>query len=109
MQLKFESNSDPRKKFHMLNRSAPLISCSFRSCSCSCSCACSCSDFRLRKARKYAEQLYSVCGESDKVDARTKLETQAYHAWLAGIALGVVESLSHGGHGVLEPWGSWSP
>ena len=50
MQLKFESNSDPRKKFHMLNR--------------------------LRKARKYAEQLNAVCAESDKVDARTKLETQ---------------------------------
>ena len=58
MQLKFESNSDPRKKFHMLNR--------------------------LRKARKYAEQLNAVCAESDKVDARTKLETQAYHCWITG-------------------------
>ena len=58
MQLKFESNSDPRKKFHMINR--------------------------LRKARKYAEQLESVCADSDKVDARTKLETQAYSCWLGG-------------------------
>jgi len=58
MQLKFESNSDPRKKFHMINR--------------------------LRKTRKYAAQLDGVCSESDKVDARTKLETQAYHYWLTG-------------------------
>jgi len=58
MQLKFESNSDPRKKFHMINR--------------------------LRKARKYAEQLDSLCAESEKVDARTKLETKAYHCWLTG-------------------------
>lgn len=58
MQLKFESNSDPRKKFHMINR--------------------------LRKARKYAEQLDLLCANSDKVDARTKLETKAYHCWLTG-------------------------
>jgi len=58
MQLKFESNSDPRKKFHMINR--------------------------LRKARKYAEQLDSLCAESEKVDARTKLESKAYHCWLTG-------------------------
>jgi len=58
MQLKFESNSDPRKKFHMINR--------------------------LRKARKYADQLENVCASSDKVDARTKLETQAYSCWLGG-------------------------
>lgn len=58
MQLKFESNSDPRKKFHMINR--------------------------LRKARKYAEKLDNLCANSDKVDARTKLETKAYHCWLTG-------------------------
>jgi len=58
MQLKFESNSDPRKKFHMVNR--------------------------LRKARKYAGQLADMCAESEKVDARTKLETQAYYCWLTG-------------------------
>jgi len=39
---------------------------------------------RLRKARKYAEQLENVCANSDKVDARTKLETQAYSCWLGG-------------------------
>ena len=59
MQLKFESNSDPRKKFHMINR--------------------------LRKARKYAEQLEVVSAACEKVDARTKLETKAYSSWLAGI------------------------
>jgi len=58
MQLKFESNSDPRKKFHMINR--------------------------LRKARKYGEKLDSLCANSEKVDARTKLETKAYHCWLTG-------------------------
>jgi len=58
MQLKFESNSDPRKKFHMMNR--------------------------LRKANKYSEQLDLICRNSDKVDARTKLETQAYHHWISG-------------------------
>ena len=59
MQLKFESNSDPRKKFHMINR--------------------------LRKARKYGEQLEAVSAGCEKVDARTKLETKAYSSWLAGI------------------------
>jgi len=62
MQLKFESNSDAlpdaRKRFHMMNR--------------------------LRKANKYSEQLHLICRDSDKVDARTKLETQAYHCWIAG-------------------------
>jgi len=58
MQLKFEANSDPRKKFHMVNR--------------------------LRKAAKHAEALSAVCGDSSKVDARTKLETAAYSAWIAG-------------------------
>ena len=41
MQLKFEANSDPRKKFHMVNR--------------------------LRKAAKHAEALSAVCGDSSKV------------------------------------------
>jgi len=39
---------------------------------------------RLRKARKYGEQLDSLCADSEKVDARTKLETKAYHCWLTG-------------------------
>jgi len=58
MQLKFEANAEPRKKFHMINR--------------------------LRKARKYAEQLDAICADSSLVDARTKLETKAYHCWLTG-------------------------
>ena len=58
MQLKFEANSDPRKKFHMVNR--------------------------LRKAAKHAETLSAVCRDSSKVDARTKLETAAYSAWMSG-------------------------
>merc|ERR1712012_1143525 len=58
MQLKFEANSDPRKKFHMVNR--------------------------LRKAAKHAEALSAVCVDSSKVDARTKLETAAYSAWMSG-------------------------
>jgi len=58
MQLKFEANAYPRKKYHMINR--------------------------LRKARKYAEMLDSLCANSDRVDARTKLETKAYANWLTG-------------------------
>lgn len=58
MQLKFEANADPRKKFHMINR--------------------------LRKAKKYADQLDALCAESARVDARTKLETKAYQCWLTG-------------------------
>jgi len=58
MQLKFEANAEPRKKYHMINR--------------------------LRKAKKYAEQLDTLCADSSKVDARTKLETKAYHCWLTG-------------------------
>jgi len=58
MQLKFESNAEPRKKFHMVNR--------------------------LRKAKKYADQLDAICADSSRVDARTKLETKAYQCWLTG-------------------------
>jgi len=58
MQLKFEANAEPRKKYHMINR--------------------------LRKAKKYADQLDALCAESGRVDARTKLETKAYDCWLTG-------------------------
>jgi len=58
MQLKFEANAEPRKKYHMINR--------------------------LRKAKKYADQLDALCAESNLVDARTKLETKAYSCWLTG-------------------------
>ena len=59
MQLKFEMNSEPRKKFHMINR--------------------------LRKAKVHADQLVDlVMAEESPVDAVTKLEVQAYAAWMAG-------------------------
>jgi len=50
MQLKFEMNTEPRKKYHMINR--------------------------LRKAAKYAVKLETLCNESAVVDARTKLESK---------------------------------
>merc|ERR1719507_134417 len=60
MQLKFEMNSEPRKKYHMQNR--------------------------LRKAKRYAEQLVQlVMAEGAPVDARTKLEAQAYSVWMTGL------------------------
>lgn len=50
MQLKFEMNTEPRKKYHMINR--------------------------LKKAAKYAVKLEALCNESVVVDARTKLEAR---------------------------------
>ncbi|KAL7989427.1 hypothetical protein Chor_012093 [Crotalus horridus] len=58
MQLKQEANTEPRKRFHLLSR--------------------------LRKAVKYAEELEHLC-ESSRVDAKTKLEAQAYTAYLTGM------------------------
>ncbi|XP_023585188.1 signal recognition particle subunit SRP68 [Trichechus manatus latirostris] len=58
MQLKQEANTEPRKRFHLLSR--------------------------LRKAVKHAEELERLC-ESNRVDAKTKLEAQAYTAYLAGM------------------------
>ncbi|XP_030064083.1 signal recognition particle subunit SRP68 [Microcaecilia unicolor] len=58
MQLKQEANTEPRKRFHLLSR--------------------------LRKAVKHAEELGWLC-ESDRVDAKTKLEAQAYMAYLTGM------------------------
>ncbi|GLG95273.1 Signal recognition particle subunit SRP68 [Gryllus bimaculatus] len=57
MQLRQESNTEPRKKFHLVSR--------------------------LRKAASYSLQLQKLC-ESTKCDARTKLEAQAYVAWIHG-------------------------
>ncbi|CAL1543670.1 unnamed protein product [Lymnaea stagnalis] len=57
MQLKSEANTEPRKRFHMVSK--------------------------LKKAVVYAEELESV-GNSYKCDARTKLECQAYNAWIRG-------------------------
>ncbi|XP_048467106.1 signal recognition particle subunit SRP68-like [Rhincodon typus] len=58
MQLKQEANTEPRKRFHLFSR--------------------------LRKAVKHAEELERLC-ESDRVDAKTKLEAQAYTAYLKGM------------------------
>lgn len=57
MQLRQEANTEPRKKFHLIQR--------------------------LRKACVYALKLQELC-ESDVCDARTKLEAQAYVAWIHG-------------------------
>lgn len=57
MQLKAEANTEPRKRFHMASK--------------------------LKKAVLYAEELVKLC-ESPKCDARTKLECQAYDAWING-------------------------
>ncbi|XP_020787034.1 signal recognition particle subunit SRP68 isoform X1 [Boleophthalmus pectinirostris] len=58
MQLKQEANTEPRKRFHLLAR--------------------------LRKAAKHSERLEKLC-ESPRVDAKTKLEAQAYTAYLSGM------------------------
>jgi len=57
MELKLYANTEPRKKFHMVRR--------------------------LRKAAKYADDLKKLC-EIERVDARTKLEVQAYNYWMVG-------------------------
>ncbi|XP_071479456.1 signal recognition particle subunit SRP68-like [Diadema antillarum] len=58
MQLKTEGNTEPRKRFHVISR--------------------------LRKAVKYATELETLA-QSDKCDARSKLEAQAYCAWMKGM------------------------
>eukprot|EP00794_Sanderia_malayensis_P008838 gene8838-9784_t len=55
MELKLLANTEPRKKFHMTRK--------------------------LKKSVAYAEELYNLC-DCDKVDARTKLESQAYLFWM---------------------------
>lgn len=57
MELKLLANTEPRKKFHMTRK--------------------------LKKAVAYAEELQTLC-EIDKVDARTKLESQVccFCEWL---------------------------
>lgn len=57
MQLKQEANNDARKKFHLVNR--------------------------LRKAVKFAGELEKLC-QSNKCDARTKLEAQGYSSLMVG-------------------------
>lgn len=57
MQLRQEANTEPRKRFHLVGK--------------------------LRKATVYALQLQELCN-SEYCDARTKLEAEAYSAWIHG-------------------------
>ncbi|EDV50605.1 signal recognition particle subunit SRP68 [Drosophila erecta] len=57
MQLKQESNTEQRKRFHLVNK--------------------------LRRACFYALQLQELCN-TEAFDARTKLECEAYVAWMHG-------------------------
>ncbi|CAH1793893.1 unnamed protein product, partial [Owenia fusiformis] len=57
MQLKSEANTEPRKKFHMSSR--------------------------LKKAVQHSQEFVKLTS-SDKCDARTKLEAQAYDSWING-------------------------
>ena len=58
MALRQEANTEPRKRFHLVNK--------------------------LRKACTYALQLQELCNVTEVCDARTKLEAEAYAAWLHG-------------------------
>lgn len=58
MQLRQESNTEPRKKFHLVAK--------------------------LRKACKYALELQSISVASTRLDAKTKLEAEAYIANMHG-------------------------
>lgn len=57
MQLKQEANTEPRKKFRLVNR--------------------------LKKCVKFASELEKL-SESEKCDARTKLEAQGYSSLISG-------------------------
>ncbi|XP_046550007.1 signal recognition particle subunit SRP68-like [Haliotis rubra] len=57
MQLQSEANTEPRKRFHLMSR--------------------------LKKSVQHADELNAL-SESPKCDARTKLECQAYNAWIKG-------------------------
>jgi signal recognition particle subunit SRP68 len=56
MQLKQDSNTETRKKFHMISR--------------------------LKKALSYAEAFLKIAQESVRIDARTKLECEAYTSFI---------------------------
>jgi len=67
MALKQEANTEPRKKFHLARK--------------------------LKKAVKYSQELEKLCNDSPTIcDAKTKLETQAYTAYLSGIYYFEIES-----------------
>ena len=56
MELKQDAVTEPRKKFHLL--------------------------CRLQKGTEHAELLFNLTKESERVDARTKLECEAYFAFI---------------------------
>ncbi len=56
MALKQDANTETRKKFHMLSR--------------------------LKKAVNYAKNLVNIANESTRIDARTKLECEAYASFI---------------------------
>lgn len=58
MQLRQESNTEPRKKFHLVNK--------------------------LRRACNYSLQLHELCSISQRLDGKTKLEAEAYVACMHG-------------------------
>lgn len=58
MQLRQEANTEPRKKFHLVNK--------------------------LRRACSYALQLQELCSISQRLDDKTKLEVEAYVAGMHG-------------------------
>ncbi|CAK8697291.1 unnamed protein product [Clavelina lepadiformis] len=61
MYLKQEANSQPRKRHHMVEK--------------------------MRKAVSCAMELNKLCEDSEKVDPRTKLEAQAYGAYMNGVLM----------------------
>lgn len=58
MQLRQESNTEPRKRFHLINK--------------------------LRRACVYSLQLQDICTQSQRLDSKTKLEVEAYVACMHG-------------------------
>ncbi|XP_065186896.1 signal recognition particle subunit SRP68-like [Sycon ciliatum] len=58
MELRPQSNTEPRKHFSLLKK--------------------------LRRAEQYAVELEELCSACPQADARTKLEAQAYSAWIHG-------------------------
>lgn len=58
MQLKQEANTEPRKRYAVVSK--------------------------LKRAVQHTQNLEDICKAVDKVDAPTKLEGQAYNAWLHG-------------------------
>lgn len=56
MALKQDANTETRKKFHLISR--------------------------LKKAVKHSENLVNIANESTRLDARTKLECEAYASFI---------------------------